>query len=227
MPLRPVCGKNEALVAVSSGLLNSMTRDEAEAVMAHEVSHVANGDMVTLSLIQGIVNTFVIFLSRIVGGFVDRVVFKNERGYGIGYFISVMVAEIVFGILASIIVHVFSAGCVSFRADEGGARLAGKQKMIDALRRLQAQHEPETVYRISSPRSASTGDAAAACNDCFEVTRISARESRPCNDSSLPSGVGPPHQLTGMKLKDIETWVTVPPEGNRRIVLGHCSPHHG
>ena len=136
--------KNEALVAVSTGLLNSMTRDEAEAVMAHEVSHVANGDMVTLSLIQGIVNTFVIFVSRIVGGFVDRVIFKNERGYGIGYFISVMVAEVVFGILASIIVMYFSR-VREYRADEGGAALAGKQKMIDALRRLQAQHEPEQL----------------------------------------------------------------------------------
>ena len=136
--------KNDALVAVSTGLLNSMTRDEAEAVMAHEVSHVANGDMVTLTLIQGIVNTFVIFLSRIVGGFVDRVVFKNERGYGVGYFISVMVAEIVFGILASVIVMYFSR-VREYRADEGGAALAGKQKMIDALRRLQAQHEPEQL----------------------------------------------------------------------------------
>jgi heat shock protein HtpX len=136
--------KNEALVAVSTGLLNTMTREEAEAVMAHEVSHVANGDMVTLSLIQGIVNTFVIFLSRIVGGFIDKAVFRNERGYGIGYFISVMIAEFVFGILASVIVMYFSR-VREYRADEGGAALAGKQKMIDALRRLQAQHEPEQL----------------------------------------------------------------------------------
>lgn len=136
--------KNDALVAVSTGLLNTMTREEAEAVMAHEISHVANGDMVTLSLIQGIVNTFVIFVSRIVGGFIDKAVFRNERGYGIGYFISVMIAEFVFGILASIIVMYFSR-IREYRADEGGARLAGKQKMIDALRRLQAQHEPEQL----------------------------------------------------------------------------------
>ncbi len=136
--------RNESLVAVSSGLLRTMTRDEAEAVMAHEVSHVANGDMITLSLIQGIVNTFVIFLSRIVGGFIDKAVFRNERGYGIGYFISVMIAEIVFGVLASIIVMYFSR-VREFRADEGGARLAGREKMIAALRRLQAQHEPESL----------------------------------------------------------------------------------
>ncbi len=136
--------RNESLVAVSSGLLRTMTRDEAEAVMAHEVSHVANGDMITLSLIQGIVNTFVIFLSRIVGGFIDKAVFRNERGYGIGYFISVMIAEVVFGVLASIIVMYFSRGR-EFRADEGGARLAGREKMIAALRRLQAQHEPESL----------------------------------------------------------------------------------
>ena len=136
--------RNDSLVAVSSGLLHAMTRDEAEAVMAHEVSHVANGDMITLSLIQGIVNTFVIFLSRIVGGFIDKAVFRNERGYGIGYFISVMIAEIVFGVLASIIVMFFSR-VREFRADEGGARLAGREKMIAALRRLQAQHEPESL----------------------------------------------------------------------------------
>ena len=136
--------RNESLVAVSSGLLRTMTRDEAEAVMAHEVSHVANGDMITLSLIQGIVNTFVIFLSRIVGGFIDRAVFRNERGYGIGYFISVMIAEVVFGVLASIIVMYFSR-IREFRADEGGARLAGREKMVAALRRLQAQHEPESL----------------------------------------------------------------------------------
>lgn len=136
--------RNESLVAVSSGLLRTMTRDEAEAVMAHEVSHVANGDMITLSLIQGIVNTFVIFFSRIVGGFIDRAVFRNERGYGIGYFISVMIAEVVFGVLASIIVMYFSR-IREFRADEGGATLAGREKMIAALRRLQAQHEPESL----------------------------------------------------------------------------------
>ncbi|MGB5708515.1 MAG: protease HtpX [Arenicellales bacterium] len=136
--------KNAALVAASSGLLNSMTRDEAEAVMAHEISHVANGDMVTLTLIQGVLNTFVIFFSRIVGNIVDKAIFRNERGYGIGYFITTMIAQFVLGILASIIVMYFSR-IREFRADEGGANLAGKQKMIDALRRLQAQHEPDQL----------------------------------------------------------------------------------
>ena len=136
--------KDSALVAVSSGLLNTMTRDEAEAVMAHEISHVANGDMVTLALIQGILNTFVFFLSRVIGNIVDKAIFKNERGYGIGYFIVTMVAQFVLGILASIIVSYFSR-VREFRADEGGADLAGKQKMIDALRRLQAQHQPEEL----------------------------------------------------------------------------------
>ena len=136
--------KNKALVAASSGLLASMTQDEAEAVMAHEITHVANGDMVTLALIQGIVNTFVIFLSRVIGNIVDKAVFKNERGYGPGYFITSMVAQFVLGILATAIVMYFSR-LREFRADEGGATLSSKQKMIDALRRLQAQHEPEEL----------------------------------------------------------------------------------
>ena len=110
--------RNKALVAVSAGLLNSMTQDEAEAVLAHEVSHVANGDMITLSLIQGIVNTFVIFFSRVIGHTVDRVVFKNERGHGIAYWVTTIIAEIVLGILASIIVMWFSRQR-EFRADEG------------------------------------------------------------------------------------------------------------
>lgn len=128
--------KNNALVAVSAGLLNSMTQDEAEAVLAHEVSHVANGDMITLSLIQGVVNTFVIFFSRIIGHLVDRVVFKVERGHGPAFWITTIVAEIVLGILASIIVFWFSRQR-EFRADEGGASLAGTHKMIAALKRLQ------------------------------------------------------------------------------------------
>ncbi len=136
--------RNNALVAVSTGLLRAMTREETEAVMAHEVSHVANGDMITLSLIQGIVNTFVIFLSRLIGGFIDRVVFRNERGYGLGYFISVIVAEIVLGFLASIIVMYFSR-VREYRADEGGAKLAGRQNMIAALRRLQQQKGDEAL----------------------------------------------------------------------------------
>jgi heat shock protein HtpX len=127
--------RNSALVAVSTGLLQSMTRDEAEAVLAHEVSHVANGDMVTLALIQGVVNTFVIVLSRVVGHFVDRVVFKTERGHGPAFYITSIVAQIVFGILASIIVFWFSRQR-EFRADAGAARLSGREKMIAALEKL-------------------------------------------------------------------------------------------
>lgn len=131
--------RNSALVAVSMGLLNSMSRDEAEAVLGHEVSHVANGDMVTLALIQGVVNTFVIFLSRVIGYFVDRVVFKNERGQGPAFWITTIVAELVLGILASLIVLWFSR-YREFRADAGGAKLAGRQKMIAALERLARVH---------------------------------------------------------------------------------------
>lgn len=143
--------RNNALVAVSTGLLQSMTQDEAEAVLGHEVSHVANGDMVTLTLIQGVLNTFVIFLARVIGGLIDRVVFRrddNSGGYGIGYFFTVIVLEIIFGLLASIIVMWFSR-YREFRADAGGARLAGRDKMIAALQRLQSSyghsHLPEQV----------------------------------------------------------------------------------
>ena len=131
--------RDNALVAVSTGLLEHMTADEVEAVLGHEVSHIANGDMVTLALIQGVVNTFVIAISRVVGHVVDRVVFKTERGYGPGYFITVIVAEIFLAVLASIIVMWFSRQR-EFRADRGGARLAGRGKMIAALRRLQQAH---------------------------------------------------------------------------------------
>jgi heat shock protein HtpX len=128
--------RNSALVAVSTGLLQSMNRDEVEAVLGHEVTHVANGDMVTLTLIQGVLNTFVVFLSRIVGYFVDRVVFKTERGVGIGFYITVIVCQIVFGVLASIIVAWFSRRR-EFRADAGSARLLGTpQPMVSALARL-------------------------------------------------------------------------------------------
>ncbi|MBX3638932.1 MAG: protease HtpX [Nitrosomonas sp.] len=128
--------RNDALVAVSTGLLNTMTEDEAEAVLAHEVSHIANGDMVTLALIQGVVNTFVIFLSRVIGHAVDRVVFKTENGHGPAFWVTAIIAEIVLGILASIIVMWFSRQR-EFRADAGGASLAGRDKMIAALQRLQ------------------------------------------------------------------------------------------
>jgi heat shock protein HtpX len=131
--------RNSALVAVSSGLLQSMSRDEAEAVLAQEVSHVANGDMVTLALIQGVVNTFVMFFSRVIGHVIDRVVFKNERGHGPAYFVTLIVAQMVLGVLASIIVMWFSRQR-EFRADAGAASLEGKQKMIAALQRLQQAH---------------------------------------------------------------------------------------
>jgi len=127
--------RNSALVAVSTGLLQSMNKEEAEAVLGHEISHISNGDMVTLTLIQGVVNTFVIFLSRIVGSIVDRTVFRTERGTGPGYFITVIVCQIVFGILASLIVAWFSR-YREYRADAGSARLLGPQPMVNALRRL-------------------------------------------------------------------------------------------
>jgi len=131
--------RNSALVAVSSGLLRGMSRREAEAVLGHEISHVANGDMVTLTLIQGVVNTFVIFLSRVIGYVIDRVVFKTERGNGPAFFISTIVAQLVLGILASMIVMWFSR-YREFRADAGGAKLEGREPMIAALERLRQQH---------------------------------------------------------------------------------------
>ncbi len=128
--------RNSSLVAVSTGLLQSMNREEVEAVLGHEIAHVANGDMVTLTLIQGVVNTFVFFLSRVVGGIVDRAVFRNERGTGPGYFVTVMVCQIVFGVLASIIVAWFSRHR-EFRADEGSAKFLGSPSpMVNALKRL-------------------------------------------------------------------------------------------
>jgi heat shock protein HtpX len=130
--------KNSALVAVSTGLLQSMNKEEIEAVLGHEISHVANGDMVTLTLIQGVLNTFVVFLSRVVGFFVDRLFFRTERGMGPGYFITVMVLQVLFGILASMIVMWFSR-YREFRADAGSARVLGTPvPMIHALNRLQS-----------------------------------------------------------------------------------------
>ena len=133
--------RNSALVAVSRGLMQRMDRREIEAVLAHEVSHVANGDMITLMLIQGVVNTFVIFLSRVAGHFIDRVLLKNEEGHGIGYFVAVIACQIVFGILASPIVFWFSRRR-EFRADAGGAKLAGTNQMIRALEGLKAVADP-------------------------------------------------------------------------------------
>jgi len=134
--------RNKALVAVSTGLLNNMTQDEAEAVLAHEVSHVANGDMVTLALIQGVVNTFVIFAARIIGRIVDRAVFRTENGNGPAFWITTFVAELILGILASAIVMWFSRQR-EFRADAGSASLVGRDKMIAALERLGRNREPE------------------------------------------------------------------------------------
>jgi heat shock protein HtpX len=141
--------KNAALVAVSTGLLRGMTKQEAEAVMAHEISHVANGDMVTLALIQGVVNTFVMFFSRVIGHLVDKIVFKTERGTGPAFFVTMIVAELILGVLASIIVMWFSRQR-EFRADAGGATLAGRQNMIAALQRLQQAHTPPLPEKMAA-----------------------------------------------------------------------------
>jgi heat shock protein HtpX len=149
--------RNKALVAVSTGLLQGMNRDQVEAVLAHEVSHVANGDMVTMGLLQGVLNTFVIFFSRIIGFIVDRAIFRTERGYGPGYWIVTIIAQIVLGVLASMIAMWFSRRR-EFRADEGGARLAGREKMISALATLGSTYGqsslPESVeaFGISGRR---------------------------------------------------------------------------
>ncbi len=136
--------RNKSLVAVSTGLLQRMGRDEVEAVLGHEVAHVANGDMITMSLLQGVLNTFVIFFSRVIGFVVDKVVFKNERGFGIGYFITVIFAQIVLGILATMIVSAFSRWR-EYRADAGGAAYKSRGAMISALERLKAAHEPHDL----------------------------------------------------------------------------------
>ena len=136
--------KNNALVAVSTGLLQQMNKDEVEAVVGHEITHVSNGDMITLTLIQGVVNTFVIFFSRILGHFIDRVIMKNERGFGIGYYVGSFIGQIVFSLLANIIVSWFSRRR-EFKADIGGAELAGRRKMINALRRLQQSTNPQPM----------------------------------------------------------------------------------
>ena len=133
--------RNAALVAVSTGLLEQMSADEAEAVLGHEVAHIANGDMVTLTLIQGVLNTFVIVIARAVGWFIDRVAFKQEEGPGPAYYVTFFVLEIALGILASVVVAWFSRQR-EFRADHGGATLAGREKMIAALERLQAAQMP-------------------------------------------------------------------------------------
>lgn len=135
--------RNNALVAVSTGLLRSMRENEVEAVLAHEVSHVANGDMVTMTLLQGVLNTIVLLLARILGQIIDRAVFRGS-GYGIGYFMTVIVLQIFLGILASMIVMAFSRWR-EFRADAGGAHLAGRHNMISALKRLKQAHQPSQL----------------------------------------------------------------------------------
>jgi len=132
--------RDNALVAVSTGLLRGMKRDEVEAVLGHEISHVANGDMITLALIQGVLNVFVFFFSRVIGQAIDKIVFRNEEGRGMGYFIGTIFAQIVLTVIASVIVMWFSRRR-EFRADAGGARLAGSHSMINALKRLQAVAE--------------------------------------------------------------------------------------
>ena len=136
--------RNSSLVAVSSGLLEMMTKDEAEAVIGHEISHIANGDMVTLTLIQGVVNTFVLFFSRVMGYTVDKVIFKTRQGTGPAFFITMIISELLLGVLASIVVMWFSRQR-EYRADLGGGQLAGKQKMIAALQRLKIQYESSTL----------------------------------------------------------------------------------
>jgi heat shock protein HtpX len=136
--------RDNSLVAVSSGLLDMMTKDEAEAVIGHEISHIANGDMVTLTLIQGVVNTFVLFFSRVIGYTVDKVVFKTRQGTGPAFFFAMIISELLLGVLASIVVMWFSRQR-EYRADFGGGQLAGKQKMIAALQRLKAQYESSAL----------------------------------------------------------------------------------
>lgn len=134
--------RNSALVAVSTGLLNNMNADEIEAVIGHEMTHVANGDMVTMALMQGVVNTFVYFFATLIGHIVDRVILQNERDHGMGYYITQMIAQVALGFLASMLVMWFSR-YREFKADAGGANLAGRAKMISALRALQREYEPQ------------------------------------------------------------------------------------
>ncbi|MCC6594698.1 MAG: protease HtpX, partial [Xanthomonadales bacterium] len=161
--------RNSALVAVSTGLLNHMSRDEVEAVLAHEVGHVANGDMVTMALIQGVLNTFVFFLARVVGQIIDQAVFRRdgEGGHGIGYFLTVMVLEIVFGLIASVIAAWFSRQR-EFRADAAGAQFAGRHKMIAALARLQLNHG-QTALPQQVQAFGISGDTRSKLSDLFRT----------------------------------------------------------
>jgi len=174
--------RNSSLVAVSTGLLQHMQQSEIDAVLAHEVAHVANGDMVTMTLIQGVVNTFVIFLSRLVGFFVDRVILKNDRGVGPGFFITSLVAQIVLGILASMIVMWFSRQR-EFRADAGGAEYAGRANMVAALERLKAgqssSHLPEALQAFGINGGKPSGLRALFMSHPPLEERIAALQNRP------------------------------------------------
>lgn len=154
--------RNNSLVAVSTGLMRGMSRDQVKAVLGHEIGHIANGDMITLTLIQGVLNTFVIFLSRIIGMIVDRVVLRNERGFGIGYFVTSIIAQILLGILASAVVMWFSRRR-EFRADAAGAQLAGRNNMINALEGLRRSQGtatmPESLAAFGISPSARSGIA--------------------------------------------------------------------
>jgi len=171
--------KNSSLIAVSTGLLRQLTREEAEAVLGHEVAHAANGDMVTLALIQGVVNTFVMFLSRVIGYLVDKIIFKTERGTGPAFFVTMIVAELILGVLASIIVMWFSRRR-EFIADQGGANLAGRRNMIAALERLNGLHPPALPDKM-----AAFGIAGGGASGCAR------RPRSPCLDAAalpVPGG---------------------------------------
>lgn len=141
--------RNNALVAVSTGLMNGMTKEEISGVLAHEVAHIKNGDMITMTLLQGVVNTFVIFFARITGHFIDRVILKNEEGHGIGYYVASFIFEIIFGFLASIVTMWFSRRR-EFKADEGAAILGGRENMISALERLNTMQTGELPERLAA-----------------------------------------------------------------------------
>jgi len=160
--------RDSSLVAVSSGLLNMMTKDEAEAVIGHEMSHIANGDMVTLTLIQGVVNTFVLFFSRIIGYTVDKVVFKTKEGTGPAFFITMIISELLLGVLASIVVMWFSRQR-EYRADFGGGQLAGKQKMIAALKRLKVQYESSSALPKSIAAFGISGEQGMGLRELFST----------------------------------------------------------
>lgn len=177
--------KDKALVAVSHGLLRQMDKEEVRAVLAHEVAHVANGDMVTLTLIQGVINTFVLFLSRVIGHIVDRVVFRNQEGHGIGFWLTTIVAQVVLGILASTVVLWFSR-TREYRADSSAAKLVGRRPMIDALETLKASvrqpHLPDKMAAFGISGSKKRGIAALFATHPDLDDRIAALEVSPYSE---------------------------------------------